>query len=72
MKKQTRLTALLLFAAMLTGTLAGCGEKQPSDTATDSTADTTPEETTAAGYDYPDVDYEGYEFKILNIDSFYN
>ena len=72
MKKQNRLTALVLFAAMLTGTLAGCGEKQPSDTTTDSTADTTPEETTAAGYDYPDVDYEGYEFKILNIDSFYN
>lgn len=72
MKKQNRLTALVLFAAMLTGTLAGCGEKQPSETTTDSTADTTPAETTAAGYDYPDVDYKGYEFKILNIDSFYN
>lgn len=72
MKKQNRLTALVLFAAMLTGTLAGCGEKQPSDTTTDSTADTTPAETTAAGYDYPDVDYKGYEFKILNIDKFVN
>ncbi len=72
MNKTNRTTALLLLSAMLTGALAGCGAEPSADTAAGTDSATTPAETTAAGYDYPDVDYGGYEFRILNIDSFFN
>lgn len=71
MKQSKRTISLILFSAILSGTLAGCGSETVIDSeTTDET--TTAEVTTEAGYDYPDVDYSGYEFRILNIDGFYN
>ncbi|MBQ8510322.1 MAG: hypothetical protein IJ493_10500 [Clostridia bacterium] len=49
----------------MSGTLS-CGDTQtPADTTAAGTSDST---TTPAdsGYDYPDVNYDGYEFRILN------
>ena len=71
MQNHNRSLALFLIAVLLAGNLVGCGSEQGTEITT-TEPETTPEETTAAGYDYPDVDYEGYEFKILNVDSFYN
>jgi len=70
MKNSLRITAMAL-AAILAAGMASCGGEAPvgSDTTTASG------ETTAApveeGYDYPDVDYGGYEFRILNFEEFY-
>ena len=71
MKQSKRTISLILFSAILTGILAGCGsEPVGQDETSDGT--TSAEVTTEAGYDYPDVNYDGYEFRILNIDNFYN
>ena len=72
MQNHNRPIALVLLSAMLAG-MTACGSDAPvTDQTTASDQQTTPEESTAPGYDYPDVDYGGYEFRILNIDSFYN
>ena len=70
MKNTMRMTAMALAAILAAGTVS-CGGSEP--TGTDTTAASA--DTTAApveqGYDYPDVDYGGYEFRILNFDEFY-
>ncbi len=72
MQNHNRPIALVLLSAMLAG-MTACGSDAPvTDQTTASDQQTTPEESTAPGYDYPDVDYGGYEFRILNVDSFYN
>ena len=56
-----------IFLALLLMASVSCGEAAaPTGDTTASAA----EETTAApaGYDYPDVDYGGYEFRVLNFD----
>ena len=71
MKQSKRTTSLILFSAILTGILAGCGS-EPTGGGETSNGTTSAEVTTEAGYAYPDVNYDGYEFRILNIDNFYN
>ncbi len=70
MRKLTRSASLLL--ALLTALSAvGCGgTTTPADTIA-SGEDTTPVETEPE-YNYPDVDYGGYTFKVLNLDEFYS
>ena len=71
MHNHNRSIALILLASLLAG-MTACGSDAPVTDQTTASDQTTPEETTAPGYDYPDVSYDGYEFKMLNVDSFYN
>ena len=69
--KYTRISTLLLASALI---LASCGSGANDGKVTDSkdttpSSDTTVEET---GYKYPDVDYKGYEFRVLNFDQYVN
>ena len=68
-----RRMGILLLAAML---LAGCssGESETDAGTIDSTAaeSVTETETEAEGWQYPDVDYGGGEFRILNLDQLWD
>ncbi len=68
--KNTR--TLALFLALFTALpLASCGSEGTSETTTD--GNTTPAaETDAPGYAYPDVNYDNYEFRVLNFDKYAN
>lgn len=69
MKKHQRITSAALAAILLL--LTGCGsgaDGKLSDTSADTDAETTLAE--PEGYTYPDKDYEGYNFRILNLDFF--
>ncbi|MBO5220396.1 MAG: hypothetical protein J6C52_13275 [Clostridia bacterium] len=62
--KKTRFINILL--ALLLMASVSCGEAAaPADDTTASAGDNT---AAATGYNYPDVDYGGYEFRILNFD----
>ena len=66
--KQNHLTNI--FLALLLATTS-CGE--PALPVDDTTAAPVAETTIApVGYDYPDADYGGYEFKVLNFTDYYN
>ena len=72
----TRTLARLLVSLMALGTLAACssgnqGEAQTT-TAAPSVADTTAAPATEPAYVYPDVNYNGDEFAILNAKDRYN
>ena len=72
MKKTIRMLAAFLAIATAAGTVS-CGGS--ASTSTDTTAaggDTTTAPVTEAGYDYPDVDFGGYEFKVINFSDYYN
>ncbi len=67
--KKTRIISLFLATVMLSscgGTASGSDE---TTTAPVTEETTVPEE---SGYDYPDVDYGGYEFRVLNFDQYVN
>ena len=71
MKKHQRITSAALAAILLL--LTGCGsgaDGKLSDTSADTDAETTLAE--PEGYTYPDKDYEGYNFRILNLDFFWD
>lgn len=69
--KRKQLTSLILLAAVLTS--AACGST-PSETP-ETTASNGDDTTTAAetvGYQYPDKDYGGREFTVMNYDSMWD
>ncbi|MBQ2708595.1 MAG: extracellular solute-binding protein [Clostridia bacterium] len=68
MKKNIRMLAALLALLTAAGTVSCGGSGSASDT-TASGADTTAPET-EAGYPYPDKDFGGYTFKVLNYETF--
>lgn len=61
----------MLLLALLTGT-ASCGAKSAAETTYSGNTGTTPPETTGESYTYPDVDYGGEEFRVLNFDQLWN
>ena len=66
---RTRISAFLSIALLLTG--CGQGATVSTETSSDTqTAATAPE--TVMGYNYPDKKFDGHEFVILNMDSYYN
>ncbi len=67
-----RRVGILLLTAML---FTGCSGGDTVDTGKDSaavSADSVTETETEAGWQYPDVDYEGGEFRILNLDQLWD
>lgn len=73
MKK--RILAVLLAAMLTTPTLFACAADTESDTTanTDTTvADTTTGEEVEDGWQYPDVDYAGGEYRMLNFDQLWD
>ena len=73
MMSGTRLrTAALLAAAIALSSAASCGNsKSEASSDTSGKSDTTAADTSAVR-EYPDVDYEGAEFRILNFDQLWN
>ena len=70
--KYTKISTLLLATALILASCGSGGQNEPKVTDskdTSSSSDTTVEET---GYKYPDVDYGGYEFRVLNFDKYVN
>ncbi len=71
MMSKKQLISLFMCGILLLS--VSCGGGAPHDTGsdsgegTDNTSDTTAP-VVEEGYDYPDVDYEGYKFRILNFD----
>ncbi len=65
MLQKKQLTAALLTALLLTS--VSCGSA-PAPVSTDGTTAQQGGETAEPGYDYPNVNYGGYEFRILNPD----
>jgi len=63
---------LLLIVSMLTVSAASCSDSGNSDVSGDTTVNTgeSAAETTTVneGYDYSGIDYDGYSFRVLNID----
>lgn len=65
-------TLLLLIAALLTSTFVSCaGENEPETTA-DTTQTTVEDLDTDAGWQYPNVDYAGGEYRMLNYDKLWD
>jgi len=60
----------LLMSAILFFVMTSCASDPIHQTETSDTSDAATDET--GGYDYPALDLEGYEFKVLNFDDFYN
>ncbi len=59
----------VLFLAMLMSVVTSCGGEGSSDVTTRS--DTTPESTTEATW-IPDVNYDGYKFRVLNFETYFS
>ena len=72
MKHNQNLRTLAAFLAVLTaaGTVSCGSSADPTDT-TISGGDSTEVVVTEEAYEYPDVDYDGYEFKVLNFTDYY-
>ena len=69
MNKANRTLAILL--SLLTALpLVACGEEKVPSDGIDVSSDTTV--ANESGYNYPDVDYGGYEFRVLNFDEYCN
>lgn len=69
MKKVTSITAAILLVSLL----MSCNENVAEMTGTSDQVGESAETTTAAeGYVYPDKDYGGYDFRILNFDEFWD
>ena len=62
----------MLLALLILALAASCGDNpDDQDNVTDGgTTDSTAQ--VEAGYDYPEVDYGGYEFRVLNFDQYVN
>ena len=68
-----KLMALLLTTCILVSALASCGSGGGTSSDTAVTEAQAGEETTAAPeYSYPEVNYEGYEFRVLNLAEAWN
>lgn len=68
-----KLMALLLTTCILVSALASCGSGGGTSSDTAVTEAQAGEETTAASeYSYPEVNYEGYEFRVLNLAEAWN
>jgi len=71
MKRNLRTLAAFLAVLTAAGTVSCGGSGSASDT-TVTGGDTTTAPVTEAGYDYPDVDFGGYKFKVINFSDYYN
>lgn len=74
MPRKHRILSLVLLALILSQTACGAAQQGTADTDAQTSADDTgtTDETTTVGFEYPDVDYGGAEFRILNFDQLWN
>lgn len=74
MPRKHRILSLVLLALILSQTACGAEQQGTADTDARTSADDTgtTDETTTVGFEYPDVDYGGAEFRILNFDQLWN
>ncbi len=67
-----RVEILLLAAMLLAGCSGGTGESAETEKGDMTPAESVTETETEAGWQYPDVDYGGGEFRILNFDQLWD
>ncbi|MBQ8641733.1 MAG: hypothetical protein IJ480_05890 [Clostridia bacterium] len=67
-----RLLTILLAAMLTAPLLASCASDAPVETADTTAAVDTAADETEPGWEYPDVDYQGGEYRILNFDQLWN
>ena len=74
MPRKYRILSLVLLALILSQTACGAEQQGTADTDAQTSADDTgtTDETTTVGFEYPDVNYDGAEFRILNFDQLWN
>ena len=74
MPRKHRILSLVLLALILSQTACGAEQQGTADTDAQTSADDTgtTDETTTVGFEYPDVNYDGAEFRILNFDQLWN
>lgn len=74
MPRKHRILSLVLLTLILSQTACGAAQQGTADTDAQTSADDTgtTDETTTVGFEYPDVDYGGAEFRILNFDQLWN
>ena len=72
--RKHRILSLVLLALILSQTACGAEQQGTADTDAQTSADDTgtTDETTTVGFEYPDVNYDGAEFRILNFDQLWN
>ena len=74
MPRKHRILSLVLLALIISQTACGAEQQGTADTDAQTSADDTgtTDETTTVGFEYPDVNYDGAEFRILNFDQLWN
>ena len=74
MPRKHRILSLVVLALILSQTACGAEQQGTADTDAQTSADdtVTTDETTTVGFEYPDVNYDGAEFRILNFDQLWN